>query len=86
MPHHCTAPVIPPPADVKMETDSSFLGLGAAMGHARIAVFGVGKTVVPHKQKRTASLFQWSRILCSPSERHSCSAVGGQYCCCKLAI
>ena len=34
MPHHCTAPVIPPPVDV---TKSSFLGWGATMEHARIA-------------------------------------------------
>ena len=46
---------------------------------------GVGKTVVPHKQERTANLFHYSRIFCSPFERHSCSAVGGQYCCCKLS-
>ena len=36
MPHHCTAPVIPSPVDVKIATDSSFLGWGATMGHARI--------------------------------------------------
>ena len=36
MPHHCTAPVIPPPLDVKIATDSSFLGWGATMGHARM--------------------------------------------------
>ena len=38
-----------------------------------------------HKQERTADLFHCSGIFCSPSERHSCSAVGGQYCCCKLS-
>ena len=37
MPYHCTAPVIPPPVDVKIATDSSFLRWGATMGHAKIA-------------------------------------------------
>ena len=37
MPHHCSAPVFSPPVDVKIATDSSFLGWGATMGHARIA-------------------------------------------------
>ena len=37
MSHHCTAPVIPPPVDVKIARDSSFLCLSATMGHARIA-------------------------------------------------
>ena len=46
---------------------------------------GVEKTVVPYKQERTANLFHCSKIFCSLSERHSCSAVGGQYCCCKLS-
>ena len=45
----------------------------------------MGKTVVPRNQERTANLFHCARIFCSPSERHSCSAVGGQYCCCKLS-
>ena len=43
---------------------------------------GVGKVVVPHKHERTADLLHSSGTFCSPSERHSCSAVGGQYCCC----
>ena len=46
---------------------------------------GVGKVMVPHKQERTADLFHCSGIFCFPSERHSCSAVSGQYCCCKLS-
>ena len=37
MPHHCSAPVFSPPVDVKIATNSSFLGWGATMGHARIA-------------------------------------------------
>ena len=37
MPHHCSAPVFSPPVNVKIATDSSFLGWGATMGHARIA-------------------------------------------------
>ena len=41
--------------------------------------------MVPHKQERTADLFHCSGIFCFPSERHSCSAVSGQYCCCKLS-
>ena len=88
MPHHCSAPVFSPPVDVKIATDSSFLGWGATMGHARIAglwEWEVGKAVVPHKQERTADLFHCSGIFCFPSKRHSCSAVSGQYCCCKLS-
>ena len=46
---------------------------------------GVGKTVVQHKQERTANLFHCYGIFCSPSKRYLCSAVGGQYCCCKLS-
>ena len=37
MPHYCKAPVILTPVDVKIATDTSFLGWGATMGHARIA-------------------------------------------------
>ena len=45
----------------------------------------IQKAVVPHKQERTADLFHCSGIFSFPSKRHSCSAVSGQYCCCKLS-
>ena len=38
-----------------------------------------------NKSERTANLFHCSGTFCSPSKRHSCSAVGGQHCCCKLS-
>ena len=61
MPHHCTAPVIPPPVDVKTAADSFFPGCVASMG------------------------YDCSGIFCFPSERHSCSAVTENCCCCKLS-
>ena len=86
MPHHCTAPVFSPPVDVKIATDSSFLGWGCNYGACQNSwSLGMGKAGVPHKQERTADLFHCSGIFCFPSERHSCSAVSGQYCCCKLS-
>ena len=63
-----------------------FPGLGCNYGACQISrSLGVGKAVVPHKQERTADLFHCSGIFCFPSKRHSCSAVSGQYCCCKLS-
>ena len=52
MPHHCTAPVIPPPVDVKIATDSSFLGSGATMGHARIACLWEWERLWSHINKK----------------------------------
>ena len=63
-----------------------FPGLGCNYGACQNSrSLGVGKTVVPHKQERTADLFHCSGIFSFPSKRHSCSAVSGQYCCCKLS-
>ena len=63
-----------------------FPGLGCNYGACQNSrSLGMGKAVVPHKQERTADLFHCSGIFCFPSKRHSCSAVSGQYCCCKLS-
>ena len=63
-----------------------FPGLGCNYGACQNSQsLGMGKAVVPHKQERTADLFRCPGIFCFPSKRHSCSAVSGQYCCCKLS-
>ena len=63
-----------------------FPGLGCNYGACQNSrSLGMRKAVVPHKQQRTADLFHCSGIFRFPSKRHSCSAVSGQYCCCKLS-
>ena len=63
-----------------------FPGLGCNYGACQNSrSLGMGQAVVPHKQERTADLFHCSGIFCFLSKRHSCSAVSGQYCCCKLS-
>ena len=63
-----------------------FPGLGCNYGACQNSQsLRMGKAVVPHKQERTADLFHCSGIFWFPSKRHSCSAVSGQYCCCKLS-
>ena len=52
MPHHCTAPVISPPVDVKIATDSPFLGWGATVGNARIAGLWEWKRLWSHINKK----------------------------------
>ena len=52
MPHHSTVPVIPPPVDVKRATDSSFLGWGATVGHARIAGISEWESLWSHINKK----------------------------------
>ena len=50
---HCTAPVIPRPVvDVKIATDSSFLGWGATIGRARIAVLWEWERLWSHVNKK----------------------------------
>ena len=56
------------------------------MEHARIAGLWEWKRLWSHiNKKRPTILFHCSRIFYSPSERHSCSTVSGQYRCCKLS-
>ena len=52
MPHHCKAPVFSPPVDVKIATNSSFLGWGATMGHARIASLKEWERLWSHINKK----------------------------------
>ena len=52
MPHHCSAPVFSPSVNVKIATDSSFLGWGATMGHARIASLWEWERLWSHINKK----------------------------------
>ena len=52
IPHHCSAPVFSPPVNVKIATDSSFLGWSATMGHARIASLWEWERLWSHINKK----------------------------------